>query len=1002
MKLKLLKSALFVFVSATVCFPAKAQSAYNKALDLYNKGVYVEAQQLFLQERSSTSATDQTKLSNIDYYNAMCALKLKQSNAEITAQAFINKYPDSKLRNDLVFWLGIYFYDVKNSYQDAAKYFQQVKRGELSPGEQGEFDFKYGQTHLKSGNANEALQYFANVKNNIHTRFASQAEYYYAHTLYEQKKYAAALESFLNLKNDNDYENIVSYYILQIYFYQKEYDKVIAEGTDFYEKAAKQRQGEIARVMAESYLNKNDYAKAREYFDKYENSSSGRGKISAADYYLMAYIDFKQENYEKAAQTLQRIAIKNDTLSQKTLYLLGGIYVNTNKKDKALTMFEHASKMNFDEEITVDAKFNYAKLALEINGDTKPMSDFLKTDKSKANDPQIRNFLMNTYISEKRFDEAIDLIENTSNPTEQDYANLQKATYYAGLEEFKEKKPNEALNYFESSLKLSKYDATVANLAKYWKAEVQYSQKDYESAKAGLKSFINTNITKNTDEYKMAHYTLGYCELNDKNINESVSWFTKYLNLAGTSKNIYTADCYNRIGDCKFKQRDFKKASENYERAYEIKLSNPDYSLYQNALSVGLLNDDAKKRKLLSTIISQYPNSQYAAAAYFESGRMYVQKQNYANAEKDFKTILNKYGKTSYYRQALIELGLISINNDKNDEALAYYKKVVDEYPNSVEEKTALAGIKDIYVNMGKINEFFAYADKKKILITGDNRDSLSFAAAERLYLMGDCNSSITALQQYLKDFPDGNSHLHAKYYMGDCYYRNQKYAEAADMFEDLIDKPAVSGLPQNSLSRYARAKYLVEDYEPAAQSFERIAAESTNDEDVTEALLFAMRAFYKIKNYEKTVEMATKYHALPKITEDAKTEALTIKAHALKELGKYAEAVAVFKILAQKPKTFEGAEATYNVIDYLYQTGKAAEAEKMIFNFNESKTPYAEWLARSFTVLANIYIDKKDYFQAEATINSIIENYKKTDDGVIDEAKETLETLKKLKDKKD
>ncbi|MDR1348365.1 MAG: tetratricopeptide repeat protein [Prevotellaceae bacterium] len=1002
MKLKLLKFALLVFTSTTACFSANAQSSYNKAIDLYNKGVYVEAQQLFLQERASTSATDQTKLSNIDYYNAMCALKLKQSNAEIIAQAFINKYPDSRLRNDLMFELGIYYYDVKNSYRDAAKYFQQVKRSELTPGEQGEFDFKYGQTFLKSGNTDEALQYFANVKNNIHTRFASQAEYYYAHTLYEQKKYAAALESFLNLKNDNDYAAIVPYYILQIYFYRKEYDKVIDEGTAFYEKAAKQRQGEVARVVAESYLSKNDYAKAREYFDKYENSATARGKISAADYYLMAYIDFEQQNYDRAAQTLQRIAIKDDTLSQKTLYLLGGIYASSNKKDKAMPMFERAGKMNFDEETTADARFNYAKLALELKGDTKPMSDFLKENKSKSNDPQIRTFLMNTYISEKRFDEAIALIENTPNPTESDYANLQKATYYAGLEEFKAKKPNEALRHFDSSLKFAKYDAAIASLAKYWKAEIQYSQKDYVSAKAGLKSFINTNVTRNTNEYRMAHYTLGYCELDEKNINEAVSWFTKYLNLAGNSKNVYVADCYNRIGDCKFKQRDFKKASENYERAYEIKLSNPDYSLYQNALSAGLLNDNAKKRKLLSTIISQYPNSQYAAAAYFESGRMYVQKQDYANAEKDFKAILNRYGKTSYYCQALIELGLICINDDKNDEALMYYKKVIDEYPNSPEAKTALAGIKDIYVNMGKINDFFMYADKKKISVTDNNRDSLSFAAAERQYLLGDCNNSTISLQQYMKDFPNGNSYLLAKYYTGDCYYRNQKYAEAADMFKDLINIPTVDGLPQNILNRYARSKYLVEDFEAAAQSFARVAVESKDDDDVKEALLFAMRAYYKIKNYPQTVEMATKYYALTTLSDENKREALITKAHALKELDRDDEAVTVFKILAQNPKTIEGAEATYGIIDYLYQTGKAAEAEKMALDFNASKSFHGEWLARSFIVLANIYIDRKDYFQAEATLNSIIENYKKTDDGVFDEAKETLGTLKKLKDKQD
>ncbi|MDR2125561.1 MAG: tetratricopeptide repeat protein [Prevotellaceae bacterium] len=1000
MKLKLLKFALVAFTSVTVCVSAKAQSNYNKAIDLYNKGVYVEAQQLFVQERSSVPATDQTKLSNIDYYNAMCSLKLKQPNAEVTAQTFINKYTESKLRNDLVFALGVYFYDVKNSYRDAEKYFKQVKRSELSPGEQGEFDFKYGQIHLKSGATDEALQYFANTKNNIHTRFASQAEYYYAHTLYEQKKYASALESFLNLKNDDDYASVVPYYILQIYFYQKEYDKVIEEGTVFYEKASKQRQGEIARVVAESYMNKSDYTKAREYFDKYENSSSARGKISAADYYLMAYIDFQQGNYDKAAQTLQRIPIKNDTLSQKTLYLLGGIYANTGKKDKALPMFERAGKMNFDEETTADATFNHAKLALELKGDTKPMSDFLKKDKSKANDPQIRNFLMNTYITEKRFSEAIALIESVSNPTEQDYANLQKAAYYAGLEAFKAKKIDEAMTYFDSSLKLSKYDASIASLAKYWQAEIQYSKKNYDEAKTGLQNFINTNITKNTDEYKMAHYTLGYCELDNKNINEAASWFTKYLNLAGNSKNVYVADCYNRIGDCKFKQRDFRTASENYERAYSIKKSNPDYSLYQNALSLGLLNDDVKKRKLLAAVISQYPNSQYAAAACFESGRMYVQKQDYENAEKDFKVILNKYGKTSYYRQALIELGLISINDERTDDALVYYKRVIDEYPNSQEAKTALDGIKDIYVNGGNVNEFFAYADRKKITVTKDNRDSLSFAAAERKYLFGDCSGSTAAMQQYLKDFPNGNSHLNAKYYIGDCYYRREKYAEAADMFKDLINIPSGNGLPKNILNRYARAKYMTEDFEAAAQAFARAARESENSEDVREALLFAMRAYNKVKNYEQAAEMATKYAALPTIKADGRTEALITKAHALKELGRDDDAISVFKILAENPKTIEGSEATYNIIDYTYQKGKADEAEKMIFKFNESKAFHGEWLARSFIILANIYIDKKDYFQAEATLNSIIENYRKTDDGVISEAKETVETIKKLKGK--
>jgi TolA-binding protein len=984
----------------TICLSAKAQNNYNKAIDLYNKGVYVEAQQLFLQERASTPSTEQTKLSNIDYYNAMCALKLKQPNAETVAQTFINKYPDSKLKSDLIFGIGIYYYDVKNSHRDAAKYFQQVKRSDLTPSEQGEFDFKYGQTCLKSGNTAEALQCFANAKNNMHTRYASQAEYYYAHTLYEQNKYAAALESFLNLKNDSDYADVVPYYILQIYFYQKEYGKVISEGTAFYDKATKQRQGEVARVVAEAFMKNNDYANANEYFIKYENSSTARGKISAADYYLIGYSYYKQEKYDKAEQTLQRVTIKNDTLSQKTLYLLGGIYASSNKKDKALPMFERAGKMNFDQEITVDAKLNYAKLALELKNDTKPMSDFVKENKSQLNDPQIRNALLNTYIADKRFDEAIALIENTPNPTEQDFANLQKAAYYAGLQEFKAKKIDQAIKLFDASLRYAKHNASIANLATYWKAEARYSQKDYTSAKTGLKNFINSNTAKNTDEYKMAHYTLAYCELGDGNTNEAMSWFNKYITLAGNEKNAYLADCYNRIGDCWFKQRDFRKASENYEKAYTIKLSNPDYAMYQNALSLGLMNDEVKKRKLLSTIISQYPNSQYAAASYFESGRMYVQKEDYTNAEKDFKTILSKYDKTQYYLQALIELGLININNDNNEAALQYYKKVVDEYPKSPEAKTALAGIKDIYVETGKINEYFAYADKKNISESQNNRDSLTFAAAERQYLLNNCNGATLAMQQYLKDFPNGKNCSKAKYYIGDCYYRNLQYVDAANIFEELINTRATQNLPKDILKRYARAKYLTNDFAKAAQAFAQIAGESADKEDVKEASLFAMRSYYKMKNYQQTVEMATKYYALPAISEENKREVLLTKAHSLQELEKDAEAISVFKILAENPRTAEGAEATYNIIDYLYRTGKADEAEAMVFKFSDSKTFEGAWLARSFIILANIYIDKKNYFQAEATINSVINNYNKNDDGIFDEAKATLETIQKLKNK--
>jgi TolA-binding protein len=330
---------------------------------------------------------------------------------------------------------------------------------------------------------------------------------------------------------------------------------------------------------------------------------------------------------------------------------------------------------------------------------------------------------------------------------------------------------------------------------------------------------------------------------------------------------------------------------------------------------------------------------------------------------------------------------------------LNYYKKVVDEYPNSHEAQTALDGIKDIYMDMGNVDEYFAYIDSKKFgSVSTDDRDSLSFTAAERLYILGDCNAAITSMEKYLQDFPVGKYLSQANYYIGDCYYRNEKLAEAAKFLENIVNKSSqnLSEEMQNqALDKYARAKYLTDDFEAAAKAFEKIANQSADKKAIAEAQLFSMRAYNKVSDLEKTIEMATKVADNSSNNDETIREALIAKARALQELDKTDEAIAVFKTLADKPQTAEGAEATYNIIENLYVSGKAGEAENMIYKFSESKSPQASWLARSFIVLANIYIDKKDYFQAKATLNSIIENYKGSNNDILQEAKDALEMIK-------
>jgi hypothetical protein len=76
----------------------------------------------------------------------------------------------------------------------------------------------------------------------------------------------------------------------------------------------------------------------------------------------------------------------------------------------------------------------------------------------------------------------------------------------------------------------------------------------------------------------------------------------------------------------------------------------------------------------------------------------------------------------------------------------------------------------------------------------------------------------------------------------------------------------------------------------------------------------------------------------------------------------------------------------------------------------SENYSKYEFWVAKGFILLSDIYVVQKDYFQAKATLQSIIDEYSKDDLKIIaleklkkleeDEAKGKLEQKKKVEDR--
>jgi TolA-binding protein len=121
------------------------------------------------------------------------------------------------------------------------------------------------------------------------------------------------------------------------------------------------------------------------------------------------------------------------------------------------------------------------------------------------------------------------------------------------------------------------------------------------------------------------------------------------------------------------------------------------------------------------------------------------------------------------------------------------------------------------------------------------------------------------------------------------------------------------------------------------------------------------------------------------------KTGVYAGKAYLLK--GDTASAVKEFNYTLANTKTIAAAEAKYNLADIDYAKHRYKTSQKQCFELVKDMPNYDYWVAKTYILLADDYIGLKDAFQAKATLQSIIDNYK-GDDDILPAAKQKLDAL--------
>lgn len=989
-KTLILLTTLLLFTSASA-LASRYEPAFSikRGAELFEAGRWSDARHQFVKVREMLPSTAVAERQTADYYLVMCAVQLGDPDTEKLMLDFMKRHKGSTYSNDVYFALASY-YCTRNEFAKARDEFLNVNYKILSHENREKYDVRMGYIEFLDKNYDSAYNYFNRV--GVSSDYADHATYYKSYIEYVRGNYATSKKGFDSLKSSDAYAELVPYYLLQIEYKEGNYPYVVKEGNALLPKSSSSQAKDLQRVMAESYFRMNNFRKAADFIRAFEKSG---GEMGRAENYILGYSLYRTANYPQAQPALQKVCGADDALTQNASYHLADCYLKNGDKRMASSAFAMASNDKFDGKIAEDALFNYGKLQYELGGGTFNAAVNILTryiDKYPESNrlQQVRELLVAAYFNSSNYDNAYNAIKSLRNPDGSIRAALQKITYFNALEAYKQGDDVKAEKMLEESVAVGvspKYGA----LGNFWLGEIAFGRGEYDKAVSKYKYYLD-RAPQSEREYKLALYNLGYAYFSMGNMASAKRSFATFTDIYRTSDS-YRADAWNRYGDALYSMREFKSAVGCYEKAAALGTTESYYAQYQRAIALGILGRNTNKIEALRSIVVA-DRGDYVDEATYELGRTYIAQEQYRNGAETLKLFVENYPSSPNHTRALLDLGLAYFNLHDAPSSLKYYDMVIAKDPQAVEAKEALRSVREIHVTTGDVEAYFAYAEKAGVEcdLSQMARDSLTFEAAQKLYVAGRTEEAVSPLENYVANFPKGYYMNDALFYLSDCYLKVERFDDAVSTMFAIAERP-VSQYTLRVLDKLSQFTFEQGRYEDAAKAYRQLYDVESQEPLRNEAMTGYVRSVKAYGDDDAVVAMADDVAAQLDAGEVALRESRYAKAKVLQKRGD-AAAVEIFKTLSEDVRHVEGSEAAYMVIQSTYEAGNADEAEKLVYAFADKNTPHSYWLGKAFILLGDIYRSKGDMFQARATYQSVADGYTPIDDGIVDEAKARIAQL--------
>jgi len=959
---------------------------FNNALKLYNNKAYGAAQKTF--EKVKKRAVQSSNLqADASYYDAMCAIKLNQTNADEKVLNFVEENPTSNKKNKAFFNVGNYYFANKKAAH-ALKWYKKVNTAFISKENIKELNFKMGYGFLVAKRLDLAKNKFLPLINDA--KYGNDSRYYYGYISYKQEDYGIAESTLKEIADNKSYKAEISYYLLDISFKSGQFERCIIVGQKLLKTAKRKDISEISKIVGESFFNLNKYEEAIPYLKAYKGKNK---KWNNTDYYQLGYAYYKQNDFENAISFFNKIISQKNAVSQNAYYHLAECYLNIDKKNEALNAFQTASIMTFNKKIQEDAALNYAKLSYEEGNPFESVSDVLQNYLKKYPNSnaykEINELVVSSFIHQQDYKGALDYLKKKKS---QENTELTfEVSLYRGIQLFNENKLSESISYFATSQ--SSKNNKISQKGKYWEAEALYRLGNYDTALPKFLSLQNSLKKDNNNVFPLLTYTIGYTYFKLKKYEKSASTFSLFITQE-EPETLIKNDAYIRLGDSYFATRNYKDAIKSYEVVITENGAEADYAQYQIGMSYGFINENQAKITALNKVVNEYTTSTLKDDALYQLANTYTKIKSNSKAHQAYDRLLSKYPKSAFLPKSLVRQGLLYYNDNENSKALEKFKLTVRKFPNSPDAIEAVRNAKNIYIDQDNLDDYVTWTKTLKFIDVSDNElESSSFAIAERKYFEGKNDGSILSLKKYLRKFPDGKNNLKANYYLADILFKEKLFTQSIEKYQ-IVLKNGQSEFSEDALAKLSQIYLQKEDIKNAIPLLERLEKEAYVKENILFAQSNLMKAYNFNEDYNASIIYAKKILDKDKLDDNLRLDAKKIIARASFNNKDLETAAIYYEEINEEAKGELKAESLYYSAYFKNNDEDFEASTKVVQELIANYSAYKYWGVKSYVIMAKNYYSLKDAYQATFILENVIKNFSQYDD-ILKEAQQELDKIK-------